>query len=143
MKPGKNNSHAGQDDTDIYQLRFEGATNIFSNPLDIDIAFTRKSELSVYGSHDAVKEKLDWIKNNVGEDEYKTVIANIILTKEILKKGSAYKKFEHGGMGGIGVENWILASGGNMKEAFRSFYEAANDNGHRLSLFVFREKYKS
>ena len=142
MKPGKNNSHAGQDDTDIYQLRFEGATNIFSNPLDIDIAFTRKSELSVYGSHDAVKEKLDWIKNNVGEDEYKTVIANIILTKEILKKGSAYKKFEHGGMGGIGVENWILASGGNMKEAFRSFYEAANDNGHRLSLFVFREKYK-
>ena len=129
-----------------YQLRVKGVTSIngkrFVKPLDIDIGFANKSDLSVYGSHDAIRDKLDHIKSHFGQRSYELAIANIILTKQVLKEGHAYKKLEDGGFGGIGVENWILANGGNMEEAFKSFRDAAYENGQRIPYEKFKEKYR-
>lgn len=140
----KDNSH--QEANGYYQLRLTGVTSIgeirLEKPLDIDIGFASKSDLSVYGSHDAIRDKLNYIKNNNGQEAYDQVIANIILTKQVLKEGHAYKKQEHGGFGGIGVENWILANNGNMETAFKNFKDAAYENGQRLSYSQFQEKYK-
>ncbi len=111
--------------------------------VDIDIAFVSKSELAVYGSHDAVKEKLDWINQHHGADAWKDVVANIVVAKDVLKKAEAYKKFEHGGMGGIGVENWILAHGGNFERAAQAFWRAAhNESGGLFTLSDFQDHYQ-
>jgi len=69
-------------------------------------------------------------------------VASIILAKQILKKGKAYKKQEHGGMGGIGVENWVLLYGGNLVQAFESFRQAAYEGDQRLPFHEFQKKYK-
>ena len=129
-----------------YQLRVKGVTSIggqrMDKPLDIDIGFAKKSDLTVYGSHDAIRDKLGYIRAHDGEQAYEQTVANVILAKQVLKAGHAYKKLEDGGFGGVGVENWILANGGNMEEAFRSFRGAAYENGQRVPYERFREKYK-
>ncbi len=140
----KDDSHS--EASGYYQLRAKGVRSMggekFEKPIDIDIGFAKKSDLSVFGPHDAIQEKLDWIKKNVGEDAYKQAIANIIVAKKVLKEGSAYKRVEHGGFGGIGVENWILANNGNVLEAFRAFRDAAYENDNRVPFDEFKKKYK-
>jgi len=140
----EDNSH--QETGGYYQLRVKGVTSIggqqMEKPIDIDIGFASKSDLNVYGSHDAIRDKLEYIKNHHGQEAYEQTIANVILTKQILKEGHAYKKLEDGGFGGVGVENWILANGGNMEEAFKSFRDAAYENGQRLPYERFKEKYR-
>ena len=135
-----------QESGGYYQLRVKGVTSIggkqLEKPLDIDIGFASKSDLSVYGSHDAIRDKLNYIKNHNGQEAYEQTIANVILTKKTLKEGHAYKKQEDGGFGGIGVENWILTNGGNMEEAFKGFKDLAYENGQRLPYERFKEKYK-
>lgn len=111
-------------------------------PLNIDIGFAKKSDLMVFGSHDAISEKLNSLEKYSGKEAREQVVANIILCKELLSEGEAYKKVEQGGFGGAGVENWILLNNGNIKKAFLSFYEAAQENGEQLSLEKFKEKYK-
>ena len=141
-----NSDRSHQESDGYYQLRIMGVSEIdgikLDTPIDIDIGFSKKSDLLVYASHDAIKEKLSSIQQNNGEEIYRKVIANILLAKQLLKQGNAYKKFEHGGFGGIGVENWILMNGGNLLEAFRTFHEAAYDNGQRLSFEQFQARYK-
>ncbi|KKR98024.1 MAG: hypothetical protein UU48_C0006G0064 [Candidatus Uhrbacteria bacterium GW2011_GWF2_41_16] len=128
-----------------YQLRVKGVTRLGSlhlkQPLDIDIGFSRKADMNVYGSHDALRDKLHMIEKTYGEQARDQVLANIVFTKQILKQGNAYKKQEHGGMGGVGVEHWILANGGNMETAFRRFLEAAYEEKKRIPYEKFREKY--
>lgn len=142
LKPETDNSHGGHSNHDLHQLRFEGA-HVDGVSVDIDIAFVRKTELSVYGSHDAVKEKLDWIEKNKGANAWKDVVANILVAKQVLKKSDAYKKYEHGGMGGIGVENWILAHGGNFDHAAKAFWQAAHDeSGNVRALEEFHQQYQ-
>jgi hypothetical protein len=144
MKMEKNESHDEQGG--YYQIRAMGVTEFggvkFEKPLDIDIGFAKKSDLSVYASHDAIRDKLNFLRNEDGEDAYRQAIANVVLTKQVLKEGHAYKKREHGGIGGIGVENWILSNGGNMEAAFKDFRDAAYDNGTRLPLEEFKKRYK-
>ena len=125
-----------------YQLRAYGCTGISDTPIDIDVGIVKKSELAVYGSHDAVSDKLESIRKNNGQEVYEQTVANIVLTKQVLKDGQAYKKIEHGGMGGIGVENWVLLHGGNMVEAFNSFKSAAFVDDRRLPLDDFKKRYK-
>ena len=140
--PVKDNSHGGNTSGDLFQLRFEGA-KVGGVALDIDIAFVRKSELSVYGSHDAIKEKLSWVQKHFGAEAQEDIVANIIVAKEVLKKVEAYKKLEHGGMGGIGVENWLLAHGGNFEQAAKAFWQAAhNESGELYSLSDFQDRYQ-
>ncbi|MBI5134745.1 hypothetical protein HZA86_00710 [Candidatus Uhrbacteria bacterium] len=139
FQPAKDDSHT---EVGYYQLRAIGAAGL-SQTADIDIGFVKKSELMVYGSHNAVSDKLEWIREHHGQEQYEDTIANIVVAKKILKGGEAYKKMEHGGIGGIGVENWILSHGGNVKDAFQSFYDAAYVNGGgRISLESFKGKYR-
>ncbi len=144
FKPTKDESHSGDGAADMYQLRFFGVPGIGAKSVDIDIAFVKKSDLSVYGSHDAVRDKLDDIKTNFGDDEYKTVLANIITAKNMLKKANAYKKGAHaeGGLGGIGVENWVLAHGGNLARACEAFQAAAFEGGRQRTLAEFKKVYQ-
>lgn len=142
-KSGKDESHS--EAGGYYQLKVSGITEIdgrkFEHPLNIDIGFAKKSDLMVFGSHDAIKEKLDSLEKYSGKKAREEVIANIILDKKILSQGEAYKKTD-GGFGGVGVENWILANHGNIKKAFASFYNVAHENSEQISLDKFKEKYK-
>lgn len=115
---------------------------------DVDVTIMPKSELLLYGSHDAAAERLAWIRDHVSQDAYEQTVANILLTKRFMKEHDVYLMWrEHhpnriGGIGGIGVENWILANGGNMLQAFRSFHNASHDAaGNRIPFARFREAY--
>jgi len=135
-----------QETDGYYQLRFKGLTSIggkkIEPPLDLDIGFSSRSVLNVYRTHDAIGDKLNYIKNHYGQSAYEQTLANIILTKQILKAGSTYKRGKHGGFGGGGVENWLLANGGKMENAFKNFKEAAYENGQRLTFKDFQAKYR-
>ncbi|GEM_PF-6887889 len=141
-KLGITEDNGSHDDVDGYQLRVKNCKVFGEEPLDIDVGFVRKNDLINLSSGEAIQERFDWIKNNIGKAEYEKVIANIVLTKKILKEGGAYKKFEDGGIGGVGVENWILLNDGNMIKAFESFLDnALGKDGEVISLDDFRGKY--
>ncbi len=99
--------------------------------VDIDITTAQKSLQLSYSSDLCVRDRLNSIKENDPES-YNYVQANIIMAKKILKARGIYKKYgsdgatEHGGFGGIGVENWILQNGGSFKQAIETFLEAAD-----------------
>jgi hypothetical protein len=61
--------------------------------------------------------------------EYLLIISNILLAKKILKQFEVYKpnrgEVPQGGLGGVGIENWILQNGGSLKRAAETFLEAA------------------
>ena len=96
--------------------------------VEIDITFVNKTDKTEYASDVCVSDRLNNIKD---EDERQKVMANIILTKQFLKGINAYKparKDENqGGLGGIGVENWILQNGGTLYSAAKSFMKAAQE----------------
>lgn len=127
------------------QFRFFGSDAFSQKGIDIDIAFVNKSEVEVYASHQAVIDKLENIKTKQGESAYEAVIGNILLAKKWLKEGNAYKKGGHGdgGLGGIGVENLVLAYGGNVQSAFKAVAASAyRPNGERKSFQEFKESFK-
>lgn len=134
----------------ISQLRLRRASvSGHQEQCDVDVTIMPKSELLRYGSHDAAAERLAWIRDHVSQDAYEQTVANILLTKRILKEHEVYLMWRDshpdriGGIGGIGVENWILANGGSMLEAFRTFYEASHDHeGRRVPFAQFRKIYK-
>jgi hypothetical protein len=141
---GTDNNSSGNAGDGYYQLRLTGC-KLGGDTLDIDIGFTKKSELTVFASHNSIQEKLTSIEKNLGHEAYLQTIANIVLAKQILSEGNAYKKGDHAddGMGGIGVENWILSNKGNMIEAFTSFWKASHDEkGDIISLDDFRKRYR-
>ncbi|MDO8524614.1 MAG: hypothetical protein Q7R99_03225 [bacterium] len=143
LNPEKSDSYTPQGKGAILQLRTFGSKTSSEKLMDIDIGFVKKSELVYFGSHNAVQEKLNWIKDNIGEKAQQEIIANIVLTKKILKENKVYKKQEEGGIGGIGVETWILNNNGNMLNAFQSFIEKAYDKrGKMIPLEKFKEAYK-
>lgn len=96
--------------------------------VDIDITFVPKSDKLSYSTDASLQDRL----NNILEqhpEQYKYVISNILLAKQVLKDGGVYKpnrgETPQGGLGGVGVENWILQHGGSFVEAAESFVEAA------------------
>lgn len=116
---------------------------------DIDITYARKDLKLEYTSDMSVKDRLNSIKKD-NPEQYKYVIANIVMAKNILKQMGVYKKVgsdgatEHGGFGGIGVENWILQNGGSFSKAIDTYLEVANlkdENGKDISYNKFVEKY--
>ena len=128
-----------------YQLRAMNVSSIggvaLETPVSIDIGFTNRSDLAVFDTQDALTERFDGIEHASGPEARQEVIGNIILAKKLLKEGGAYKKQEHGGLGGVGVENWILQHGGNIEEAFRSFCEACKAEDGIKPLREFQEDY--
>jgi hypothetical protein len=67
-------------------------------------------------------------------EAYRQVIANVIIAKALMKDAGCYKKMGsngaipgQGGIGGIGVENWILQSGGSLYDAMQSFIRVSDE----------------
>lgn len=97
--------------------------------VDIDITFTEKTDKVAYSTDMALQDRMETIKKNDPE-KYNLVVANILLAKQVLKEAGVYKpnrgEVPQGGLGGVGVENWILQNGGSFIDAARSFVEASN-----------------
>ena len=98
--------------------------------VDIDITFTEKTNKVSYSTDMALQDRLATI-SRTDPEKYKYVVANILLAKQVLKKAEAYKpnrgEIPQGGLGGVGIENWILQNGGSFIDAAKSFVDAAED----------------
>ncbi len=99
--------------------------------LDLDFSLTPQKE-KYLSTDDAINERLDNMKENDYE-RYRLVIANIMYAKELLKKAGSYKPSRgilegdraNGGLGGVGIECWILQHGGSFIEAAKDFLSHA------------------
>lgn len=96
--------------------------------VDIDITFTQKTTKTTYSTEMALNERLASIKKDSPE-QYNLVAANIVMAKKVLKEAECYKpnrgEIPQGGLGGVGIENWILINGGSFEQAARSFLKEA------------------
>ena len=96
--------------------------------VDIDITFTVKTDSVLYSTDMALQDRLETIKAQ-DERRYHYVVANILEAKRVLKAANAYKpnrgETPQGGLGGVGIENWILQHGGSFYDAAKSFVAAA------------------
>lgn len=123
---GRENSSELTGDGDF---RLKGVQIDTDMSVDIDITFTQKTDKVSYSTDMALQDRLATIQRNDPE-KYKYVVANILLAKQVLKKAEAYKpncgEIPQGGLGGVGIENWILQNGGSFIDAARSFVEAAD-----------------
>ena len=103
-----------------------------AEPVDIDITFAQKTNKVQYPTDAALADRLSNIKNQ-SETKYKQVLANIIYAKQFLKAAGAYKPRRSpeaegvGGLGGVGIENWVLQHGGSFKQAARDFLTVADN----------------
>lgn len=109
----------------------------------IDLSFVRKTDKVSYSTEMCVKDRLSTIKEKY-PDKYKLVLANIIYAKKLLKKNECYKKgsYAQGGLGGIGVENWILQNGGSLYDAAKEFLSNAIENNKEVDFMTFISKYQ-
>ncbi len=124
---------------DFYQIRMTGVS-VGEETVDIDIGISKRNKEKVFASHDAIKAKLQNIKSR-SEQDYYSAVANIVEAKRMLSGASIYKKTDKG-LGGIGVENWILKHAGSLDDAMSGFYRAAHDpEGKLLPLSEFRKAY--
>ena len=102
-----------------------------AEPVDIDITFVQKTNKVQYSTDAALADRLTNIKNQ-SETKYRQVLANIIYAKQFLKTAGAYKPRRSpeaegvGGLGGVGIENWVLQHGGSFKQAARDFLSVAD-----------------
>lgn len=118
------------------------------NLIDLDISFVKKSDSEELDANEAVAQKYDSIKKSFGEDKLLDVLTNVRFAKKELKKAGCYKKGltrngeQQGGLGGIGVENWILKNGGDAVAAFREFNKNVYQDGELISFNDFKNKYK-
>jgi len=115
-------------------IRFKNV-RIGSKEVDIDITFEGKTDMISYSSDMALKDRISTMKK-VSKEKALLVKANILMAKKILKEAKAYKPITsllmEGGLGGAGVENWILANGGSFIDAASSFLKVY-DEAYRLS----------
>ncbi len=102
-----------------------------AEPVDIDITFAQKTNKVQYPTDAALADRLSNIKNQ-SETKYQQVLANIIYAKQFLKANQVYKPRRSpeaegvGGLGGVGIENWVLQHGGSFKQAARDFLAVAD-----------------
>ena len=114
--------------TDSGDFRLKGVQIDADTNVDIDITFTEKTDKVIYSTDMSLQDRLKNI-NRIDPEKYKYVVANILLAKQVLKKAEVYKpnrgEIPQGGLGGVGIENWILQNGGSFIDAAESFVEAA------------------
>ena len=114
--------------------------------IDMDITFLSKSDKVVYTTDMAISDRLNTIKK-LYPDKYEDVLDNIIYAKQFMKANNVYKPAHNretpqGGLGGVGIENWILQNGGSFYDACLSFYNAATINGRVISFDEFKKRYR-
>ena len=118
------------DITSIGDLRLKDVKLDDEDIVDIDISFVTKTDEVSYSTDMALEDRLETIKK-IDKEKYNYVIANILLAKQVLKEANVYKKASsdpsQGGLGGVGIENWILQNGGSFVDAMDSFLDAAKD----------------
>ena len=105
-----------------YKLKLDNGEEV-----EIDITFIMKTNKMDYSTEECLQDRLKTIKN-IDKDKYKKVLENIVLAKYVL--GNVYKSKNvaenpQGGLGGVGIENWILQSGGSFERAARDFLSKA------------------
>ena len=99
--------------------------------IDLDFSLTPQKEIYL-STEDALKQKLDNMKEQ-DHERYRMVIANIMYAKDMLKRAGSYKPARsildgdraNGGLGGVGIENWILQNGGSLLDAAADFMSVA------------------
>ena len=112
----------------LKQVSIDGLTE----PADIDITFVQKTNKVQYSTDMALTDRLTNIKKQ-SEHKYHQVLANVIYAKQFLKAAGAYKPRRSpeaegvGGLGGVGIENWVLQHGGSFKQAARDFLTVADN----------------
>lgn len=114
--------------TDNGDYRIKGIKLSNNISVDIDLTFDKKNDKIKYTTEECIKDRLETLKK-VDKEKYEYTIANIILAKRVLKENHIYKsknsRTPEGGLGGVGVENWILQNGGSFIDAARNFLEIA------------------
>ena len=127
-------------------LRLKGVkVEDITTPIDMDITFLSKADKFAYTTDMAISDKLESIKS-IYPDKYEDVLDNIIYAKEYLKSKEVYKPNHspesQGGLGGVGIENWVLQNGGSFYEACKSFCDTATEHGSVVPFEKFVQKYK-
>lgn len=121
----KNASPTGTGDFRLKNVSIDDNTIV-----DIDITFIPKTDKLSYSTDMALKDRLETIKSQ-DEAKYNYVVANVLLAKQVLKKGEVYKpnrgEIPQGGLGGVGIENWILQNGGSFYDAALEFLKASEN----------------
>ena len=114
--------------TAAYKVRLTEVTIPgLDKPLDLDFSLTPQKK-KYLATEEALSERL----NNMREQDdykYRLVVANIMYAKAYLKAAGVYKPSRgilegdrsFGGLGGVGIENWILQYGGSFEAAARDF----------------------
>ena len=96
--------------------------------IKLDVTIIQKNDKLEYSTEMALNDYLTTIGNN-NQNTRDVITANIILAKLLFKNASCYKNCRkdsnQGGLGGVGVENWIIQNGGTLESAAKSFLEAA------------------
>lgn len=126
----------GSDTIRLENVKLDG----IEEPLDIDITPIEKTNKVTYSTDECIKDRLSTIKEKY-PDKYNLVISNIIMAKKVLKEAKAYKpwhagKNPQGGLGGVGVENWILQHGGSLLDAAQDFVRTAEKCKYDFKEFV-------
>lgn len=96
------------------------------NWISLDLLILKKSQVIDYSSSDAMKEKLNFIKDNLWKEDLNRVRTNVIIMKKLLKSQSCYKKTSaEWWIAWIWVENWITQHHWSFIEALESFEKVA------------------
>lgn len=116
-----------QSDGDAKRIRMNGVkVEGIDQPLKIEITVIDKNAKIDYSTDDCIKDRLSTIQR-LHPDKYRLVIANIVYAKKFFKELGIYKPYE-GGLGGVGVENFILQHGGSFYDAVAHFVEVAHSS---------------
>ena len=130
-------------------FRFKGVSvDGLDEKVDLDLSFTKRTDEIEYTTEECINDRLETIRRMNPED-YRYVVANILLAKTVLKEAKVYKKSSspepkngekdtRGGLGAVGIENWILQNGGSFEKAARDFLAVAESC---KGLSEFKEKY--
>ena len=121
--------HAVDEVLENGNLRLKGVSiEGLDTSVDIDISFTQKTNKVQYSTDMALADRLENIKKQSPE-KHQQVVANIIFAKQFLKSAGSYKpnrgETPQGGLGGVGVENWVLQNGGSFLSAAKEFMSVA------------------
>ena len=122
LQSAKNKSVTGNGDIRYKDVELDDVV------VDIDITFTERCAEITYSTDMALGERIEQIKKQHPE-KYKYIVSNVLLAKQVLKKAGAYKpnrgEVPQGGLGGVGIENWILQHGGSLVDAAMDFLRAS------------------
>lgn len=109
-------------------------------PVDIDVTFNTKTNKVRYSTDVALKE----FYSSMSDADREEVVANVVFAKRFLKQSEAYKPYRmnkpdsQGGLGGVGIENWILQNGGSFVAAAKGFMDVADECGDDFEAFKSR-----